>query len=239
MKRLFTLIELLVVIAIIAILAAMLLPALSKAREKARTISCVNQLKHLALFSQLYTDDYDNFFVPFKVTSSESKAWYMRLQELFNIDKKMFYCPSFLKNSGWGDSGICYGYNYYHVGTSNCSSHPEYYGKVGGSGGNDWIPGNATEFKQPSTTVLFADSYSATIYTSSGTLSPHYGLNCYYNTGGIGGMPHGRHSNNVNTAWIDLHVTSEHVADPLNCYTALLPYLYTLSKNSYWQRYVK
>ena len=60
MKRLFTLIELLVVIAIIAILAAMLLPALSKAREKARGISCVNILKQNITSELLYAGDNDD-----------------------------------------------------------------------------------------------------------------------------------------------------------------------------------
>jgi len=135
-KNGFTLIELLVVVAIIAILAAMLLPALSKAREKARQSVCMGNLKQIGIAVYMYLDEYNETFPPGGNVSHQPEAWTKMLEPYIGkterdivSDNKIFWCPSSTidkdiypssANNSWDTQ---YGVNCHHVFTSPWESH--------------------------------------------------------------------------------------------------------------------
>lgn len=94
-KRGFTLIELLVVIAIIAILAAILFPVFAKAREKARSTSCLNNLKQYGLAYMQYAQDYDEWLPGFLTgnTTGSRYEWHKVIMPYVK-NTQMLYCPS-------------------------------------------------------------------------------------------------------------------------------------------------
>ena len=151
-KKFFTLIELLVVIAIIAILAAMLLPALEKAREKGRAIRCTANLKQFGVGLSLYTDDYNEYFMPsYGYGSPINSTWYTT-----GGSSRDFFGGKYLKAK-----------NYFRNanGIADCpSNHTGFYYKTGSGYYIDYAynkhlyPRRLSRMKEPASVLSFIDA---------------------------------------------------------------------------------
>jgi prepilin-type N-terminal cleavage/methylation domain-containing protein/prepilin-type processing-associated H-X9-DG protein len=225
-KKNFTLIELLVVIAIIAILAAMLLPALSKARERSRTIACLNNVKQLGVLFINYCDDNGEYFPAAYFTGSYVGAdgyWNSRLFYLYKMQPGVITCPSFSsgnKITTSVTSGPHYGTNYCHVTGSVRAPY------VGNPTTN---PAKRSSIQRPSETILMGDSLSGP-YPASGLPSGNARIS---DGNGFTYMLFARHGmsqrfGTVNIGWTDGHASSVLIkGNPLD-YLAYRPAL------SYW-----
>ena len=211
----FTLIELLVVIGILAILAALLLPALSRAREEGRCVQCLSNLKQMCTAVEIYTQDYSGSYPPayyysWKDGTFMSLAWDFTTVKDWNAGTNkvipgliwqhsgnlsgVHQCPSYSGGHNWlADPFTGYNYNTSYIGR--------------GSGETVPYPARVSQVKDPAGTALLGDggyASGANKFMRSPFPSPY---DAAFN-GRSAGTQAFRHNGKTNVAFCDGHAAS-------------------------------
>jgi prepilin-type N-terminal cleavage/methylation domain-containing protein/prepilin-type processing-associated H-X9-DG protein len=234
-RRGFTLIELLVVIAIIAILAAILFPVFAQAREKARSIQCLSNMKQIGMATRMYSSDYDEVLVPLYLYSQHPSEGllprgtaytqqYPDLLQPYVKSNDVFVCPNWSAihtngrtlfppgvGAGFQQLKWSYGGNNWHFFPNGSGAPPELYGTMGVNRPGFSINGSEVSVANPANTIYLVDANMLEL--------PQAQFHDYCNRGrGYDSTPvtmyqgfplrggvHHRHSEGFNAVFVDGH----------------------------------